>query len=421
MLLMLISPVGMGLQAQNSQSRKLAVRTPMVGESSEPVSGIELSIVRSRFRDAVSNMSGIELIDRTDVNNILEELKFQQSGFVSDDDKRLLGMMKGVDIIVSLVVTKGAGYFNIEAAFLDVQTANVLGSTKSVLVKADDPLELEYQCVELAKKLTGITYASPHSYPSSFTGGDLDNDLLFFVNEDIVFKMIFVKGGAFQMVSWPHSYDVRTVTVSDYYMGEFEVTQALWQEVMGTSIYQQRDKANASWPIVGVGANNPIYYVNYTEAEDFCKRLNQRLRGQKPSGYNFSLPTEAEWEYAARGGNKSVGYTYSGSYHLLHVGWYTDNSDESTHPVGLKKSNELGLYDMCGNVCEWCTDWYVDAYGDYSNADQTNPIGPNFGSRRVLRGGSFFSSDYECQVFMRNSSEPDNRNGYGFRLALVRR
>lgn len=214
---------------------------------------------------------------------------------------------------------------------------------------------------------------------------------------------------------------VHSVTVSDFYIGEFEVTQALWQEVMGTSVYQQRDKTNTIYSLSGVGANYPMYYVNHTEAEEFCGRLNQRLRSQLPEGYRFALPTEAEWEYAARGGNKTNAYTYAGDNYLSDVGWFTDNSNNSTHAVGTKKANELGLYDMSGNVWEWCEDWYCNSF--YSdNRNWTDPVNTYVGSSRVLRGGSWNYSASNCRVANRGSDSPSYRsyNG-GFRLALVRR
>ena len=238
---------------------------------------------------------------------------------------------------------------------------------------------------------------------------------------DVTFKMIFVKGGTFQMGSDSGDDDerpVHNVTVSDFYMGEFEVTQALWQEVMGTTVYQQRDKDDPSGPMRGVGVDYPMYYVNHTEAEEFCGRLNQRLRSQLPAGYSFALPTEAEWEYAARGGNKTKTYTYSGSNYLSDVAWYADNSNSTTHAAGSKRANELGLYDMSGNVWEWCTDWY----GSYSSSSQTDPRGPSSGSGRVLRGGGWINSATSCRVAYRNVISPSYRiASIGFRLALVHR
>jgi formylglycine-generating enzyme required for sulfatase activity len=242
-----------------------------------------------------------------------------------------------------------------------------------------------------------------------------------FIVGDVTFKMVFVEGGPFQMGSDSGDDDerpVHNVTVSDFYMGEFEVTQALWQEVMGTTVYQQRDKFAPSWSMRGVGVDYPMYYVNYAEAEEFCGRLNQRLRSQLPAGYSFALPTEAEWEYAARGGNKTNTYTYSGSNYLSDVAWYADNSNSTTHAAGSKRANELGLYDMSGNVWEWCTDWY----GSYSSSSQTDPRGPSSGSYRVLRGGSWYCSASNCRVAYRNFISPSRRfSSFGFRLALVHR
>jgi len=261
---------------------------------------------------------------------------------------------------------------------------------------------------------------STESPSGQWIGKKNKRDLIFTL-DNVSFKMKFVKGGTFQMGSDSGEDDekpVHSVTISDCYMGEFEVTQALWQEVMGTTVYQQRDKADVDWPMRGVGADYPMYYVSYTEAEEFCGRINQRLRSQLPDGYSFALPTEAEWEYAARGGRKSEAYTYSGSNYLSDAGWYEDNSGKDTHSVGLKKANKLGLYDMSGNVWEWCS----DCYGPYSSSTQTDPRGSSSAPYRVLRGGSWNNSESYCRVANRGSNKPGSRFSYsGFRIALVRR
>lgn len=252
------------------------------------------------------------------------------------------------------------------------------------------------------------------------TTGNNKTDLTFKVG-DVTFKMVFVKGGTFQMGSYSGANDekpLHSVTVSDFYLGEFEVTQALWQEVMGTSVYQQRDKCDARLSFRGVGADYPMCFVSYTEAEVFCGRLNQRLHSQLPVGYSFALPTEAEWEYAARGGDKSKAYTYSGGNCLSDVGWYTDNSGGYKHAVGLKRANELGLYDMSGNVFEWCADWY----GNYSSSSQMDPRGPCSGYERVFRSGSWGFNASCSEVTSRGATDPGNRIEFlGFRLAIVRR
>ncbi|MBQ8759966.1 MAG: formylglycine-generating enzyme family protein [Bacteroidales bacterium] len=217
--------------------------------------------------------------------------------------------------------------------------------------------------------------------------------------------MIAVEGGTFQMGAtseqggdaYSNESPVHNVTLSDYYIGETEVTQELWQAVMGSnpshfSGYPQR----------------PVEYVSWNDCQEFITKLNEL------TGRNFRLPTEAEWEYAARGGNKSQGYKYSGSNTLGNVAWYDDNSS-STHNVKTKSPNELGIYDMSGNVYEWCQDWY----GSYSSSSQTDPTGPSSGSLRVLRGGSWNHYARYCRVSYRDRNNPDyGYDGYGFRLAL---
>ena len=247
-----------------------------------------------------------------------------------------------------------------------------------------------------------------------------------FTVNGVSFNMIYVQGGTFQMgsddseaFSWEQP--VHSVTLSDYYIGETEVTQELWEAVMGTAIEQQRKKAEEYWgyecDLYGVGSTYPMYYISWEECQEFIKKLN------RITGKNFRLPTEAQWEYAARGGNKSRGYKYAGSDTIGEVAWYYDNAcdgvgssspDFGTHRVGTKSANELGLYDMSGNVLEWCSDWY----GDYSSSLQTNPTGPTTGSCRVLRGGCWNYDAQYCRVANRDNDSPDYRddNG-GFRLA----
>jgi len=188
------------------------------------------------------------------------------------------------------------------------------------------------------------------------------------------------------------------VTVSGFYMGETEVTQALWKAVMGAN------------PSYFKGDNLPVETVSWDDCQKFIKKLNE-LTGKK-----FRLPTEAEWEYAARGGSKSKGYKYSGSNTPGSVAWYDGNSGSKTHPVKTRGANGLGLYDMSGNVWEWCSDWY----GDYSSSEPTNPKGPSSGSNRVNRGGSWYNNARYCRVSFRDRSDPSYR-GYtlGLRLVLV--
>jgi formylglycine-generating enzyme required for sulfatase activity len=219
-------------------------------------------------------------------------------------------------------------------------------------------------------------------------------------------EMVFVKGGTFRMgATSEQGYNVyndekpaHSVTLSDYYIGKYEVTQAQWEAVMGNNPSNfKRDP------------NRPVEQVSWNDVQEFITKLNQL------TGKTYRLPTEAEWEYAARGGSSSRGYKYSGSNTLSDVAWYDDNSNDETHPVGTKNPNELGIYDMSGNVYEWCSDWY----GAYSSNSQTNPQGPSEGSRRVGRGGGWCYIAKICRVSNRDAGLADIRSYFlGFRLVL---
>ena len=187
------------------------------------------------------------------------------------------------------------------------------------------------------------------------------------------------------------------VTLGSFYIGKFPVTQRLWKAVMGSN------------PSHFKGDYLPVDCVSWYDVQTFLRKLNAA------TGKLYRLPTEAEWEYAARGGNKSLGYKYAGSNNIRLVAWYGSNSDGTTHEVGTRFPNELDIYDMSGNVYEWCQDWY----GSYSSSPQTNPKGPNSGSYRVYRGGSWFNYAFYCRVSNRRNNTPDCRsNDLGFRLAL---
>ena len=191
---------------------------------------------------------------------------------------------------------------------------------------------------------------------------------------------------------------VHQVTVSSFYMGETEVTQRQWKAIMGSN------------PSHFTGDNRPVECVSWNDCQEFIQKLNQL------TGRTFRLPTEAEWEYAARGGVHHSGYKYAGSNSVGGVAWYSDNSGSQTHDVKTKQPNALGLYDMSGNVWEWCSDWYRS----YSSGALTDPQGPSSGSYRVLRGGSWYHGAGYCRVSYRRSNRPDTRTySFGFRLSIV--
>ncbi|MBQ8467312.1 MAG: SUMF1/EgtB/PvdO family nonheme iron enzyme [Prevotella sp.] len=255
----------------------------------------------------------------------------------------------------------------------------------------------EGQTASLTGSLTAS--ATSNSYASSASSGA---SIETFTVNGVSFNMVHVEGGTFQMGSndsdaSSNEQPVHQVTLSTYSIGETEVTQALWEAVMGSN------------PSSFKGSNLPVEEVSWDDCQTFIRKLNQL------TGKRFRLPTEAEWEYAARGGNRSRGYKFSGSNTIDEVAWCWDNRGKKTHAVKTKRANELGLYNMSGNVHEWCQDWY----GVYSSNSQTNPKGPSSATFRVYRGGSWGDYARQCRVSFRNGFTPVTRCNYlGLRLAL---
>jgi formylglycine-generating enzyme len=259
--------------------------------------------------------------------------------------------------------------------------------------------------------------------------------------------MIYVEGGAYVMGKTDDggAFDdqqAHQVKVSSFFIGKYEITQKQWLEVMGDD-YRASDRPDTFLlPSVWEGDNLPKESVSWYESLEFCNKLsalegllpcykiNKNVKDSKNqnsddeykwtvscnwSASGYRLPTEAEWEYAARGGNKSKGYEYSGSNDVGVVAWYNSNSDSKTHLVGQKLSNELGIYDMSGNIWEWCWDWYDKDY--YSVSIYNNPYGAVAESTRVLRGGSWRYYDRQCRIDRRFNFEPYGLSyTFGFRV-----
>lgn len=238
------------------------------------------------------------------------------------------------------------------------------------------------------------------------TENEGQRSVLSFSVDNTSFKMLFVEGGTFTMGATEEQggekcdFNVKPahkVKLGDFYMSESQVTQELWNTLMDSNPSQIK------------GDNLPVEMVTYNDVQEFIARLN------KATGCVFRLPTEAEWEYAARGGCKSKGYKFSGGNNLDAVAWFVENSESKTHNVKTKKPNELGLYDMSGNVWEWCSDWY----GAYDDELQINPVGPKSGLSKVFRGGGRDSKPVRCFVSSRNDDSPFQCHyDLGFRLVM---
>ena len=276
-----------------------------------------------------------------------------------------------------------------------------------VKLKASAPSNIQITLTKEATAMQQSTVTQPTVAQQSVVQAPVANsdNISIPVKDGISIDMVRVEAGTFTMGATPEMKDPwddekpthRVTLTNDYYMGKYEVTQALWQAVMGNN------------PSEFKGGNLPVENVSWNDCQEFISKLN------RITGKTFRLPTEAEWEYAAHGGKKSRGYQYSGSNNLSDVAWCTDNSGNKTHTVGTKQPNELGIYDMSGNVWEWCQ----DRYGKYSSSSQVNPTGANSGFCRVYRGGSWRGAVRYCRSSYRGGNTPGSRDNFrGVRLVL---
>ena len=280
---------------------------------------------------------------------------------------------------------------------VEVRKDGYATNKKSVMIS-------EGQTASISGTLSSNTASSSNGYASSSSVSSGSNVISIPVRNGITIEMVKVEAGTFMMGATSEMLNpeddekpVHKVTLThDYYMGKYEVTQALWKTVMGSN------------PSKFKGDNLPVENVSWNDSQEFISKLNSM------TGRKFRLPTEAEWEYAARGGKKSRGYLYSGSSNISDVAWYDGNSGSKTHPVGMKQANELGIYDMSGNVYEWCQ----DRFGSYVSSPQTNPIGGNSGSLRVRRGGSWHHDAWICRSSDRYGSAEYRLSYLGLRLVL---
>jgi len=403
---------------RRKSSRKVAILEVVDKEGSVPY-GMKL-MIKGTLAFMITNTPGYEGYDRVDISSIMNEQDFQRTGMVNDAQIKKLGEMTGASFVLVAEVAKldeshiiiVANILNVETAKLE-QTSNIQTSTE---INA-----MEGACKELASRLLksqsvaiGNSSSKESSSNANMQGSDFIETTL-----GLNMKMVYVEGGEFLMGATgeqgsdarSNEYPVRRVRLDSYYIAECEVTQGQWEKVMGTSIHQQASEARFS-TMHGVGKDYPMYYVSWEEAQAFCRELS------RITGRTYCLPTEAQWEYAARGGVKGGNdkTKYSGTWSLDAVAWYDSNSGNRTHIVKTKKPNELGLYDMSGNVWEWCS----DKYGSYNANDLNNPMGASSGSYRVLRGGSWYHYASTCRVSYRYGNTPRDRDCYcGFRVVVL--
>ncbi|MDR3339129.1 MAG: formylglycine-generating enzyme family protein [Candidatus Symbiothrix sp.] len=338
----------------------VAVLNPdMSGE----VNNRERIFIRGYLENAFIQMrdKGYIVVNRNKIDAAIAEQKFTHEDF-SNDAKRM-GVFMGADLICITNIGKEDGTVFLDAKLMDVETGILLVSILPRDLEAND---LPGGCKKAAQDLINEL-------------GECNNDGI---------EMVFVEGGAFMMGCTSEQSDcegnekpAREVTVKSFNIAKYEVTQALWEQIMGTN------------PSVFKGANLPIEKVSWDDVQVFLGKLNEATKK------HYRLPTEAEWEYAARGGKKSEGNKYSGSNDLGNVGWFAENSAKKTHPVGTKSPNELGIHDMSGNVYEWCSDMYIDY------------------NARVIRGGAWYIRKECCCISHRSHSGPHERHdSLGFRL-----
>lgn len=415
-----------------AQVKKVAILETVDKQGNVPY-GILLQ-VRSSLTYAISSNEGYEGYDRVDMSAITGEQNFQRTGMVNDEQIKRLGEMTGASyVLIAEAAIYDDEHIIIAAKILDVETGAIVNSTPPA-VTSKEPTKMAEACIRCSQTLVGgkmptkgvnINLSGNSNYSSQSMSRNQD-----FIETawGINMKMVWVEGGDFLMGCTSEQggdcssdeQNVRRVTVDGFYIGMLEVTQSQWEKVIGTSIYQQEAKDDPSDDtnyFFGVGSDYPMYYVSWDEAMEFCRLLSQK------TGKTYTLPTEAQWEYAARGGNKNGGTKYAGSNMIDVVAWYIDNTwyidnnGGNLHIVGSKRANALGIYDMSGNVCEWCKDWYANSYVSY---DTNNPVGPSSGSNRVLRGGSWYSNASMCRVANRDGSSPGSRSIFlGFRVVLL--
>lgn len=358
----------------------------------DDVEEIYKKIVQSKMISALTNSSRYRVLERNAefLKKIQSDRDYAMSGNVKDSQIAAIGKEFGAQFVMVIDLSESFSEIFVSVRMVNVALGEITSTAEELISDATSQRMMK-AAEKIAQSIIGSGGGSTSSVGigQSSSNGDVET----FTVNGVSFDMVRVDGGSYQMGSYSGESDeqpVHTETVGTFYIGKTEVTQQLWAAVMGNNPSEFR------------GENMPVENVTWFDCQEFVDRLSRM------TGRIFRLPSEAEWEYAARGGNKSRGYTYSGSNDLYRVAWYTENSGGRTHPVAQKLDNELGIYDMSGNVWEWCSDNYSSNYSSSRNS-----------SNRVNRGGSWGSSVPNCRVAYRGVDTPPNRfRNLGLRLAL---
>lgn len=374
------------------QSRKTVAVLNLVNAGG--VDNNEISILTDRFTSALFNTNTFKVLERDKMNEILKAQDFNMSDNCNSTECAVqVGQLLGVEIMVAGKVGKFGQTYTVDLRMMDIVTGELL-KTGAENYKGDKEGLLDV-IESMAYKLAGISISE--KAPSEIS-----------TLTKLANNMVFIKGGIYEMgdifgEGWPQDrLPVHRVRINDFYISKYEITQKEWREVMGTNPSYFKDCDECA-----------VETVSWYDVIEFIKKLNTR------TGKNYRLPSEAEWEYAARsGGLKDKSDETKKESDIDPIAWFDKNSAGRTHPVGMKQPNSIGLYDMKGNVWEWCQDWYNENY--YSQSSSDNPKGPITGTSRVLRGGSWdtFNTDF-LSYLHRNSSNPGFRNSeIGFRIVI---
>jgi hypothetical protein len=351
-----------------AQTKKIAMLEPLGTNST-----MFKNSIRDKLADAFINYGDCKAYIRSDIDQLMNEFNFQENGMINDEQRKNLRRVSGAELMCITHITSEENYSFVECRLVELKSGIAVKAVNLLMQNTPDT-ELDKGCYQLAIKLVGRVARLDGGKRSKSSGDIKRNGEIY--NPDGI-EMVYVAGaGKHGMVT------------KAYYIARFEITQAQWKAIMKTN------------PSHFKGDNLPVEMVSWNDIQKFLSKLN------KATGRKYRLPTEAEWEFAARGGT-AISFClgdcgYSGSNNIDDVAWYKNNSDEHTHPVGAKNPNELGIYDMSGNVWEWCESKYE-----------------HFKRHRCVRGGSWYRDEAKCGVFFRAHDAPNvQSDNIGFRVVL---